>query len=159
MAIGLPITEVQIPSQAPKRIAAFGKPMINIGSAKDEYISLYGSLDGFEDYYQSLIDAEVTQLVGRPRAHLHPDKNFTIYLIGTNHNTDHLEKFGVNVAHCEGFELTPLAGTQKQISKRKILWAIAHLAQVGSKVTIKSISEVCVLSACYVKKLARGLDA
>ena len=53
-------------------IAAFGKPMINVGVAEDSYIAQYGSLEGFEAHYQKLIDAEITQFIGRPRAHLFP---------------------------------------------------------------------------------------
>ena len=65
--------------KAQQALAAIGTPRINLGVAEDEYLTLFGTLSGFEDYYQSLIDAEVTQLIGRPRAYLYPDTEFIIY--------------------------------------------------------------------------------
>ncbi|HEY9706938.1 MAG TPA: hypothetical protein V6D48_01910, partial [Oculatellaceae cyanobacterium] len=43
-------------------IVAFHTPRINLGVAQDEYRTMYGSLDGFADYYSKLIKAEVIQL-------------------------------------------------------------------------------------------------
>lgn len=137
-------------------IAAFGKPMINIGVAEDEYLTLYGSLDGFEAYYQRLIDADIVQFIGRPRAHLFPDRQFTIYLIG-DHQLEHLEKYGINVAQCEAFEITAEAGSAKQVSQRKMIEAVANLWNNGEKINMKIIASQTGLSACYIKKLARGL--
>ncbi|MGB5634628.1 MAG: hypothetical protein WBM44_08860, partial [Waterburya sp.] len=135
-------------------IAAFGTPQINLGVVQDEYNTLYGSLDGFDDYYQSLIDAEVTQLIGRPRAHLYPDQEFVIYLVGTGHKIDYLEKLGINIVNRHAFELCPEAGTLKQVSQYKIVQAVPRILQsVRNKLTVDTLASETGLSRDYIKKL------
>lgn len=141
-----------------KAIAAFGKPQINVGAAKDEYLAVHGSIFGFEAHYQRLTNAEVTQLTGRPRAHLFPDEEFAIYLIGTRHYTDHLDKLGINIVNIDAFELTPKAGTRSQISKAKMVRAIQALANQGKKLSMRAIADAAGLSADYIKLLAQDLD-
>ena len=139
-------------------IAAFGKPQINLGVVEDEYLTLYGSLDGFDDYYQSLVDAEVTQLTGRSRAHLYPDRQFVIYLVGTGHKIDHLRSLGINVINRHAFELTSEAGTPKQVSQYKILSAVPRILQsVSNKLTSATLAAETGLSIDYIKKLVAGL--
>lgn len=139
-----------------RAIAAFGKPMINIGAAEDDYLTLYGSLDGFEAHYQRMIDAEITQFIGRPRAHLFPDEQFVIYLIG-DHQLEHLAKYGISVTECEAFEIDASAGSAKQVSQRKMLKAIAGLYNNGEKVNMEKVAAEAGLSPCYIKRLAQGL--
>ncbi len=135
-------------------IAAFGKPQINLGVVEDEYLTLYGTLDGFEDYYQSLIDAEVTQLIGRCRAHLYPDQQFVIYLVGTGHKIDFVEKLGINIVNRHAFELCPEAGTPKQVSQYKIVQSVTRMLQAGrTKITRATLAVSTGLSRDYIKKL------
>ncbi|MDJ0571527.1 MAG: hypothetical protein QNJ53_21105, partial [Pleurocapsa sp. MO_192.B19] len=139
-------------------IAAFGKPQINLGVVEDEYLTLYGNRDGFDDYYQSLIDAEVTQLIGRPRAHLYPSQQFVIYLVGTGHKIDYLEKLGINIVNRHAFELCPDAGTPKQLSQYKILKAVTSIFRQGkTKLTCDQLAALTGLSRDYIKKLISGL--
>ncbi len=135
-------------------IAAVGKPQINLGVVEDEYLTLYGTLDGFDDYYQSLIDAEVTQLIGRPRAHLYPSQQFVIYLVGTGHKIDYLEKLGINIVSRHAFELTSEAGTPKQVSQYKIVQSVTRILQAGrTKITCATLAAETGLSRDYIKKL------
>ena len=116
-------------------------------------------MSGFEEYYQSLIDAEITQLVGRPRAHLYPEQDFVIYMVGTDQNLDYLRQYGINVVNRHAFEITPEAGSKGQMSKYKFIRAIAELTnQFGSKqINRKTIATETGLSEDYIKKLVQGL--
>jgi|GEM_PF-6892199 len=134
-------------------IAAIGTPRINLGVVQDEYLTLCGNLDGFKEYYQSLIDAEITQLIGRPRAHLYPDTQFLIYMIGTAQNLDFLRQYGINVINRHAFEITPEAGTKKQYSKWKTLIALRSLVNSGEKITQKAVAKLAGLSQHYVSEL------
>ena len=139
-------------------LAAFGKPQINIGVVQDEYLTLYGTLDGFEEYYQSLVNSEVTQLVGRQRAHQFPEQNFITYLVGTGLEVDYLESFGIKVSNCHAFDLTPAAGTKGQISKYKIIQALSKILDKEGKITAQSLAKESGLSTEYIKDLTQGVE-
>ncbi|MFM7577533.1 MAG: hypothetical protein ACKO5Q_11425, partial [Microcystaceae cyanobacterium] len=62
-------------------LAYIGLPRPNLGMVKDEYLAVNGTLDGFEDHYQSLINQEIVQAIGRPRANRYPDQKFLIIFI------------------------------------------------------------------------------
>ena len=123
-------------------IVAFNTPRTNLGVIQDEYRTLEGTLDGFNEYYQNLVKAEIIQLIGRPRAHLNPEKQFTIYLVGTDFDASFLSKFGVNVVNVEAFELCPEAGTQIEQTRFRILEAVRQLTNSG--VAITSITQQAV---------------
>ncbi|MGB5637015.1 MAG: hypothetical protein WBM86_30125, partial [Waterburya sp.] len=100
------------------------------------------------------IDAEVTQLIGRPRAHLYPDQQFVIYLVGTGHKIDYLEKLGINIVNRHAFELCPEAGTLKQVSQYKIVQSVTRMLQAGrTKITRATLAAETGLSPDYIKKL------
>ena len=105
-------------------IAAFGTPQTNLGAASDKYRTLFGNLEGFDCYYRSLINAEYIQLIGRPRAHLYPDKKFTIYLAASERDFSFLEKLGCYLEKksilkfCRQFIRKVEKLTQEAISKR-----------------------------------------
>ncbi len=145
--------------KAKQALVTVGTPYVNVGEVEDEYLTLYGTLRGFEEYYQSLIESEVIQLVGRPRAHLYPDQDFVIYMVGTDQNLDYLRQYGINVVNRHAFEITPEAGSKGQISKYKFIRAIAAIInQFGSKqINRKTIATETGLSEDYIKKLVQGL--
>lgn len=140
-------------------MAAFGTPKINLGVAEDRYLTMCGDLEGFEDYYNSLIEAEILQLIGRPRAHLYPDRQFIIYLVNSeDYDFSYLQsKYGINVINRHGFELCPEAGNLKQLSQYKFLNSIASLYRNGSKATYRTIAKSSGLSSDYIKSLSREL--
>lgn len=123
-------------------IVAFNTPRTNLGVIQDEYRTLFSTLDGFNEYYQNLVKAEIIQLIGRPRAHLNPEKQFTIYLVGTDFDASFLSKEGVNVVNVEAFELCPQAGTQIEQTRFRILEAVRQLTNSG--VAIASITQQAV---------------
>jgi hypothetical protein len=123
-------------------IVAFNTPRSNLGVIQDEYRTLFDTLNGFNEYYQNLVKAEIIQLIGRPRAHLNPEKQFTIYLVGTDFDASFLSEFGVNVVSVEAFELCPEAGTQIEQTRFRILEAVRQLTNSG--VAIASITQQAV---------------
>ncbi len=141
--------------KAQQAISAIGTPRINLGVAEDEYLTLFGTLEGFEDYYQSLIDAEVTQLIGRPRVHLYPDTEFVIYIVGTDQNLDYLKQYGINVINRHAFEMTPEAGTKAQFSKWKLLQGLRSLVRAGKKITQLNLAQVSDISQSYLSELIK----
>ncbi len=144
--------------KAQQALLAIGTPRINLGVAEDEYLTLFGTLSGFEDYYQSLIDAEVTQLIGRPRVHLYPDTEFVIYIVGTDQNLDYLKQYGINVINRHAVEMTPEAGSKSQFAKWKLLRGMYSLVQAGQKITQQNLAHAASVSQSYLNELVKTWD-
>lgn len=126
-----------------KAIAAFGSPYVHVGAAQDEYLALFGSLDGFDEYYQQLVRAEVIQLIGRQRSHLYPSEKFKLYLVGTNQDLSFLSIYlGIQVDQKEAFEICPKAGTKTQVGRWAILKAISKAIATGKELAKISTTEV-----------------
>jgi hypothetical protein len=136
-------------------LAAFNTPRPNVGVIQDEYRALFGSLEGFEQYYQELIQSEITQLTGRPRAHQYPEKQFTLYLTSTNQDLSFLTELGCRVLEKEAFSLTPLAGTPDQITRWKILQAVEQLQDQGQKITQEALASLIGKSQGLISKIAK----
>ncbi len=135
-------------------LVVFGTPNPNVGAVQDEYRALFGSLEGFEAYYQHLVRAEIIQLVGRQRAHLYPDQQFYIYMIGTDQDLSYLhDSFGIEVINLESFEFCPEAGTDTQVSKWKAWRAAQQLLRAGKKITAPAVAAKVGLSERWVRKL------
>jgi hypothetical protein len=135
-------------------IAAFNTPRVNLGTAQDEYLALFGNLEEFDEYYSSLQRAEIIQLIGRQRAQLYHNKNFTIYLVGSNQDVSYLQEYGIRVINKEAFELCPEAGTPDQITRWKILMAVGQLLEQGQKLTQEAIGCLIGKSQELVSKIA-----
>jgi hypothetical protein len=132
--------------QGKRAIAGFGTPYVNLGVAQDEYLTLFQTLDGFEAYYQHLINAEILQLIGRQRAHLYPEHDFVCYLIGTDQDLSFLQQYGITVVNRFAFELCPEAGTPQE----RHIWAIG-------KVMEKALATGKVISSLGREEVARQL--
>lgn len=141
-------------TQLQDAIAAFNIPRVNLGTARDEYLALIGNLEEFDEYYSSLQRAEIIQLIGRQRAQLYHNKNFTIYLVGTNQDVSYLQEYGIRVINKEAFELCPEAGTPDQITRWKILMAVGQLLELGQKLTQEAIACLIGKSQELVSKIA-----
>jgi hypothetical protein len=136
-------------------LVAFNTPRPNVGVIQDEYRALHGSLDGFEEYYQELIQSEIVQLIGRQRAHQYPEKQFTLYLIGTNQDLSYLTDLGCQVVDKEAFQIAPEAGTPNQITQWKILQAMGQLQDLGQKPTQEAIASLIGKSQELISKIAK----
>ncbi len=135
-------------------LAAFNTPRPNLGVIQDEYRTLFGTLDGFKEYYKDLIQAEIVQLIGRQRAHLYPDKQFVLYLVGTNQDLSFLEQYGIRVVNKEAFELCPLAGTLIEQTRWRILQAVGVLSDQKEKLTQQAIAQLCGLTQGRLSQIA-----
>jgi hypothetical protein len=136
-----------------------GLPRPNWGAVKDKYLALKGTLEGFEDYYESLINQEILQGIGRPRANRHPDKQFTVLMIvpeGTDLNW--LKDYGVKVVNKSAFEITPKAGTETQATAYRIVQATKELLTKGVKVTQDAIATIVGMTQQNISKVLRTKD-
>lgn len=137
-------------------LIVFNSPRMNLGVAQDEYRTLYGSLDGFEEYYRNLMKDEVIQLIGRQRAHLNPDCNYIIYLVGTNQDVSYLtEKFGIRVINKEMIEVCPEAAAPADQTLKMIFNVSSQLFKEGNnlaQVTCQRVADAIGKSKQLVSK-------
>jgi hypothetical protein len=138
-------------------LIASNLPRPNWGACADQYRALFGSLVGFEKYYQNLIESEIIQAAGRQRAHLFPDRKFTFYQICTNQDLSYLNTLGCEVVNLEAFEISPLAGDPQQITWWKLMQAFGQLKEQGGKITQEAIAGLIGKSQEYISKIAKAL--
>lgn len=107
-------------------LLAIGLPNPNLGAVSDDYLAIYGNLDGFEEHYCRLVNEEILQLIGRLRANRYGDRLFTINLI-TPENCDlsWLTDYGITLDTKTAFEVNPEAGHESQFTRYQIIQAIA----------------------------------
>ncbi|MFM7578556.1 MAG: hypothetical protein ACKO5Q_16685, partial [Microcystaceae cyanobacterium] len=124
-------------------LAYVGLPRPNVGMVKDEYLALHGTLDGFEAYYQSLINQEIVQAIGRPRANRYPDQKFLIiFIVPEDTDLSWLSDYGVKVTTKTAFEVNHLAGSETQCTRFHILEAMQKLLAQGANVTQAAIAQL-----------------
>ncbi len=134
-------------------IATFGTPQSNLGAAEDEYLTLFGTMEGFKAYYRQQVKAEFTQLVGRFRAHLYPKRQFTLYCVSTNLDLSHLERLGCAVIKRDVVELCPEAATRRQQDKRKMFNVCLQLQKTKQKITQAAIAAKMKVTQSWICKL------
>ncbi len=146
-------------------IASFGKPYINMGTAKAEYVCLFnpdfdeeGKPVGFDEYYQDLAKAEIIQLIGRPRAHLYPEQKFTIYLVGTKLDVAFLEEMGLNVVYQDEFDYIPDMVKRRKRDKWAVFQCATQLMAAGKKITQQALAQGTRLSQGWISKLFKGAN-
>lgn len=134
-------------------LAYIGLPRPNLGMVEDEYLATQGTRHGFEDYYQTLIDQEIVQALGRPRANRYPDQKFKVIFIAPE-NTDlsWLSELGCKVTTKTSFEVNPLAGTETQATRWQILQTAQKLLAEGSTITQTAIAQALNLSQQAISK-------
>lgn len=122
---------------------SYGTPFPNLGAIEDEYLATFGNLDGFNEYYDHLVQAEIIQNLGRPRHHLYPNKNFTIDFISSKPDLSFLtEEYGIEIEYCYAFEFIPEAGTAAQITRASILECFRKLEIAKTKITQAEIAKM-----------------
>ena len=138
-------------------IAAFGKPCINLGTVKDQYKILYGSLENFDDYYKSLMEREILQLIGRQRSHLYPDRHFYLYICAPNLDLDFLKPLGVQMQECHAFELCAEAGTKEQFRRSQLVSVVQNLVELGEPISQKRIAQMMDVTQGYISQLCSAI--
>ncbi|MEB3311096.1 MAG: hypothetical protein VKJ02_12750 [Snowella sp.] len=136
-----------------QKLLIIGLPRPNLGAIKSQYRVLNGTLDGFEEYYQKLINQEIIQAVGRQRANRFPDKQFTLYFV-TPEDTDlsWLSEYGIKITVKSAFEIDPNAGTETQCTRLQIVNAAQSLLVNGAKVTQTAIAKVLGMTQQAISK-------
>jgi len=140
-------------------LVAFNTPRTNLGVAQDEYRALFGTLNGFEQYYQNLINEQITQLIGRQRCHRYPDEQFVVYLVGNpNQDISFLtSQYGLTVEAVEAFQLCPECGTEIQITRWRILEAARMLLEQNQKITQQALGRLAHITQGRLSQIAASL--
>ncbi len=135
--------------QGSDALAFVGIPCPNKGQVQDEYMAVTGSLDGFDTYYQSLIESEILQGIGgRQRCSRYPEKNFDVFLLadltptrdGSEIDLSFLTRRGATLINEQAIDYDPTAGTKHQVFKHNLLMAAKDLLTRGEKVTQKGLA-------------------
>ncbi len=133
-----------------------GTPNTNLGAVEDSYYTWFGTLDGFEEYYEELQKNEVVQGFGRQRVNRYSDRSFKIYYLATNLDLSWVKEKGIKLTSMEALELTLSAGDPSQISRYVILQAIMEMVKTGKvleDIRQKDIAENIGKSENSVQKL------
>lgn len=133
-------------------LLAIGLPNPNVGAIQDDYLALYGNLNGFEEHYARLVNEEILQLIGRQRANRYPDRQFILHLV-TPENCDlsWLTEYGITVTTKTAFEINPAAGTATQFTRHQIIQAI-----IGGNHTQTAISKAIGLTQQAISKTLKA---
>ncbi len=121
--------------QGNPNLAYMGTPSPHLGAIRDQYRAIYGSLNGFEDYYDRLQKAETLQGVGRQRCQRYPEQQFNLFVIATDFNLDFLAAYGAKVKNIHSLEINPKAGSVTQVARLELLNGILELIERGVNVT------------------------
>jgi predicted XRE-type DNA-binding protein len=140
-------------------IAAFGTPYANVGALEDEYRALFGSLDGFDQFYDGSVQNEIIQLCGRQRPHLSPNQTFEVFLVGNYppESLNFLRELGVQIEYINAFDLCPNAGTETQFTQWKLLESIRQFIQAGKRKL--SQAAIAQLLGCSQQNVSQHLKA
>lgn len=139
-----------------------GTPYPDIGAIKQRYSILTGDFDttkgnpNFQNYLNHLVQAEIIQAVGRPRANRRPSEKITVYLT-TNTDISYLADYfpGCKITQTTAFELCPQAGNREQVSKYTLLEAFKVTIDKGIKCTQENLSRLSGLSQPYISKISK----
>ncbi|MCH2247968.1 MAG: hypothetical protein MK111_25630, partial [Crocosphaera sp.] len=134
-------------------LAYLGTPSPNLGALQDHYQALYGSLDGFDNYYQREVKRQILQGVGRQRCQRYPDQQFSLFWLSTDLNLEFLKAYGCKISNHHSLEYHPEAGDPTQVARLETLSAIAELRQKGAKITLQAIGDLRDVSREAVRKL------
>jgi hypothetical protein len=136
------------------RLAFLGLPQPNVGTLEDEYLAIHSNLEGFEEYYNRRVNAEILQGAGRQRAHRFPDRQFeAIFICPPNTDLSWLSEYGITVSKTNAFLIDAKAGTESQLAKAELLGAIHDLMGQGLKVTQQAIAAKLGKSQQAISKL------
>lgn len=135
-----------------------GKPQQNIGSAKATYYSLFGSEDGFEDYYRELIENDILQTCGRSRAILRLNEKIETILIVKDIDPQFLVNRGysVEVQDLLTTEFSDNALNKKQARLRLIKHELFYI--LVNSPTCPDLKTIAQKLGSTVKQLSKDLQ-
>ena len=123
-----------------------GTPCQNLGALEAEYRCLTGGLDGFEDWVNRKIHADILQGIGRLRANRRPGEQLHLVFISP------FELDLPNVTQATAKDFTIKAATKLEKTEMAIRAAVAHLQQTGAKVTQSAIAKAAKVSQGYLSR-------
>ncbi|WP_353933315.1 PriCT-2 domain-containing protein (plasmid) [Okeanomitos corallinicola TIOX110] len=130
-------------------LLCIGTPYPDLGAIAQKYSILTGDFDtskdnpNFQKYVNHLVQAEIIQGVGRPRANRRPEQKIKVYLT-TNTDISYLSSYylGCTIEETEAFKLTPEAGSKTQWLQYQIVQAAKQIWEAGAKITQKAIASL-----------------
>jgi hypothetical protein len=123
-----------------------GTPCQNLGALEAEYRCLTGGLDGFEDWVNRKIQADILQGIGRLRANRRPGEALHLVFIS---------EFDLdlpNITQVAAKDFTIKAASKLEKTEMAIRAAVAHLKQTGAKVTQTAIAKLANVSQGYISR-------
>jgi hypothetical protein len=142
-------------------LVSFGLPYPHIGAIKAEYRALFGSLDGFDDYYRRLVEDEIIQWVGRQRVQHFGDRRFSLDMVATFgevFNLDFLtERYGIKVIKREAVEFCLEAGTTTEQLSHRFFDIAKGIEAAGEKLTQQAIAVAMGVSQQMIQKHIEAL--
>ena len=141
------------------RLIIDGLPCHNLESLRHDYAigtgnDPYG--EGFNRYVHHQILRVIKQETGRPRANLYRDRIFEIVLL-TDYDFSGLIPPN-QIKQCKAHEITPLAESVSERTKRLIGEAANRLWESGQKITERAISTVTGMARTTVNRCREFLD-
>ncbi|WP_414529527.1 PriCT-2 domain-containing protein [Nodularia chucula] len=134
-----------------------GTPYQNIGVVNQIHSTLDqgGGMDA-QAYIDHLVQTEVVQAVGRPRANRRPDEQITVYIVSEKDLSYLLDYYpGANLVTSTAFEITPTAGTGTEQTHWAIFQAFGQMVEAGEKIGIEAIAQKVGKSQSYVSQIAQ----
>lgn len=141
------------------RLIIDGLPCPNLEAMRHDYAISTGNDpygEDFDRYVHHRILSIIKQEIGRLRANLHPDRRFEIVLL-TDYDFSGLIPPN-QLRQCKAHEITPLAESTKERTKRLILEAVSQLQETGQKITERAIATVTGMARTTVHRCREFLD-
>lgn len=150
-------------------LIGIGTPIQNLGQLAADYFALTGDRannpndlsGGFGTFVRRRSHSEIVQLVGRPRAHLRPNDDIHVWLMGAI-DDECVEiikdKFpGCTIVDVDAYDLTPKAAARGTQTERGIVEAMWSALQTGVKTTIDEVADVVEVSKGRVSQILKHL--
>jgi len=141
------------------RLIIDGLPCPNLESLRHDYaVSTGNAPDGedFDRYVHHRILSIVKQEIGRVRANLYPDRRFEIVFL-TDYDFSGLIPPN-QLRQCKAHEITPIAESAIERTKRLILESVEKLKQTGQKITERAVASLAGLARNTVHRAREFLD-
>jgi hypothetical protein len=141
------------------RLIVDGLPCPNLESLRHDYSISTGNDpygEDFDRYVHHRILSIVRQEIGRVRANLYPDRRFEIVLL-TDYDFSGLIPAN-QIKQVKAHEITPIAESAIERTKRLIGEAVSQLKQTGEKITERAVASLAGLSRSVVNRCREFLD-
>ncbi|MFY7934127.1 MAG: hypothetical protein ACOVO7_16260 [Microcystis aeruginosa] len=141
------------------RLIIDGLPCPNLESLRHDYAISTGNDpygEGFNRYVHHQILRVIQQETGRPRANLYPDRRFEIILL-TDYDFSGLIPPN-QIKQVKAHEITPLAESVSERTKRLIGEAANQLWESGEKITERAIATVTGMARTTINRCREFLD-